>query len=168
MHPTLAYIQNSGLILISPFLQRLFEQAGLIENNAFKNEQNRHSAVELLYYIVYNQMPKDNFGMELNKILCGMKPEEEIFPTHEIGENWTVLGEKIWNATINNWTSLGNISVTGLFDSFVKRSGRLEATENSSQLTIEAKTLDRLLQTLPWSVSEINHPWMDKPLYTSW
>ncbi|MGS0742589.1 contractile injection system tape measure protein [Glaciimonas sp. GG7] len=51
---------------------------------------------------------------------------------------------------------------------FLQREGRLILREGKWTLTVSRKTLDILLDQLPWGISVVLHPWMPHPLSVEW
>ena len=59
-------------------------------------------------------------------------------------------------------------SVDGFRGSFLIRNGVMADTGELWQLTVEEKSYDILLDSIPWSISPVKFPWMEKPLYVNW
>ncbi|NCG26197.1 MAG: hypothetical protein GWP42_01465, partial [Verrucomicrobiales bacterium] len=55
-----------------------------------------------------------------------------------------------------------------LREGFLLRDARLLELEESWQLKVEGKTLDILMDGMPWSFGIIKLPWMDKRLIVEW
>jgi len=170
MHQSPIHIRNSGLIIVSTYLPILFQRAELMKTDApaFGSIANQHRAVELLHYLVHAQLPSDNTGLELNKVLCGINPIDEIVLSHTVGEHWAELRLSMWDALMNHWTAIKNISLPGLLETFVIREGRLETVEEKRHLQVQRKTIDVVVDQLPWAISVVNYNWMEKPLFNTW
>jgi hypothetical protein len=69
---------------------------------------------------------------------------------------------------IANWPILRSTSVEGLQETFLQREGRLQQTPDGWRLVVQRKTLDVLLDRIPWSISTIIHPWMAAPIFVTW
>ena len=67
-----------------------------------------------------------------------------------------------------NWTIVQNTSVAGLQETFLQREGRLERTSEGWKLRVQRKTVDVLVDEVPWSLSMIFHRWMPQPLQVAW
>ena len=59
-------------------------------------------------------------------------------------------------------------TAAGLQEEFLQRPGKLTPGKEFNKLQVEAKTLDILLDRLPWNISLIKLPWMDKMLHVEW
>jgi hypothetical protein len=53
-------------------------------------------------------------------------------------------------------------------ESFINRSGVLSFHDTYWQVHIERKTMDILLQSIPWSYAKIKLPWMENPINVEW
>ncbi|KAB2918921.1 MAG: hypothetical protein F9K23_01925 [Bacteroidetes bacterium] len=161
-------VQNSGLVLIWPYLGRLFETTGYLTDGVFTDVAAQHKAVLLLHYLVYKQLPEDESLLVLAKILCGMHPAETVSVKGEIDEKWDEIRTELWNAVRNNWDKLKNTSIEGLIESFVIREGILKSAPATWQLTVERKTIDVLMSSLPWPISVIKLKWSKELLTVAW
>lgn len=161
-------IQNSGLVLIWPYLGRLLETTGYLTDGVFTDVKAQHKAVLLLHYLVYKQMPEDESPLVLSKILCGMHPAETVSIKTEIDEDWEIVRTELWEAVRNNWDKLKNTSIEGMIESFVIREGILKNASATWQLTVERKTIDVLMSSLPWPISVIKLKWSKELLTVAW
>jgi hypothetical protein len=71
-------------------------------------------------------------------------------------------------AVIEHWGALGTASPDGLREGFLQREGKLEKRQSGWFLHIENKTLDILLDRLPWNLSLLKLPWMEEILKVEW
>ena len=71
-------------------------------------------------------------------------------------------------AVIKHWQALGESSIAGLQETFIQRTGKLFFENGNWQLQCEEKTVDILLNKLPWSISIIKLPWMEQMLRVQW
>ena len=161
------YIGNAGLVLLYPFLEGLFNRFGWLERKMFMDPFSREQAARLISFLV----DEDGMGEEnmvLNKILCGMEPGDPLFfPFHETGRAREAC-EKILRDTVAQWPSMEKTSPAALRETFLLREGKLVQNEGSWILTIERKAVDILLGKVPWPLSVVKLPWMNKILYVQW
>jgi hypothetical protein len=71
-------------------------------------------------------------------------------------------------SVLEHWKALRNTSLTGLRETFFKRDGLITRKENDWLLQVERKTLDVLLDSMPWGYSAVSLPWNDYIIYTEW
>ena len=65
-------ISNAGIIILAPYLNRLFTICGLINQNVFVNEQSKIKAMYLLEYAATGKINTIQHEMIVNKLLCGI------------------------------------------------------------------------------------------------
>ena len=59
-------------------------------------------------------------------------------------------------------------SAGALREGFLIRDGFIEETEKTWELKVEKKTLDILMESMPWAFGMIKLPWMEKRLNVEW
>lgn len=161
-------IQNSGLVLLNPFLPKLFENLGLTSGNGFVNSDKKIDAVFYLQYLVDGSLDNEDSDLVLNKILCGIPVSETITSGIDLSNEEKIIIEELLQTIITQWTPLIGSSIDGLQGSFLQREGVLTETEDGWQLTVEKKAFDILLDQLPWSFTSIKYQWMGKRLTVEW
>ncbi len=162
------FIQNAGLVLLNPYLKRLFVKFDLLEGKEFKSDQAKEKAVYLLQYLAKKQEEPEEFELTLNKILCGIPLGIPIKNAVELTDSEKDVCDGLLIALIKNWKALKNTSPDGLRTSFLMREGSLKRDASGWKLNVEKKVYDILLEKLPWGYSMIHFPWMEYPLYTEW
>ena len=162
------FVPNAGIVLIHPFMSTYLMRVGLTEAGKFISDEAQHRATHLLQYLVNNAVETPEQEMVLNKLLCGLPIEEPIVSGIEITELEKNTAHELLTAVIQNWEQMKNSSVEGLQGSFLQREGMLSENDEEWTLKIEQRTYDLLLQTLPWGLSMIKYPWMNKPLMVEW
>ncbi|RXK58327.1 hypothetical protein ESA94_16935 [Lacibacter luteus] len=160
------FISNAGLVLVAAFLPVLFAKVNITAENELLHVRD---AVCLLHVIATGAVPKDETGLVLPKILCGLHPSQALevsaFTVSDI------MKEEINNmlaSVIEYWNVLGDTSVAGLQESFLQRNGKLLLRNGEWILQVEQQPYDMLLQHLPWNMSMIQLPWMKQMLKTEW
>lgn len=161
-------VQNAGMVIIAPYIQRLFSILELTKNNAFVDEQAAERAVHLLQYVVTGESSTPEYQLALNKLLCGIHGGVPIIAGIDISEHEKTVIEQMLNGVISNWSALGKTSIAGLRQTFLIREGQLSYDEDSWHLRIPTSTFDMLLDRLPWSFAMIRMPWMRAPLHVKW
>ncbi|MGL5888869.1 MAG: contractile injection system tape measure protein, partial [Bacteroidia bacterium] len=162
------FISNAGLVLLWPFLTRLFTRCGWLNGMQFASEAAAYRAVHLLYYLANKQEQPPEYLLVLNKLLCGVSKASPVEKELVLSDEEKQIGEELLTAVIKQWTVLGNTSVQGLRETFLERSGQLLFTPEHIILRVERKAFDKLLGRLPWAINLIRLPWMKQPLYVEW
>ncbi|MCU0433361.1 MAG: contractile injection system tape measure protein [Bacteroidia bacterium] len=166
--PLGVFVTNAGLVLLWPFLTRLFTRCGWLNGVAFTSEQNAYRAVHLLQYLVNTQQQQPEYLLVLNKLLCGLSKAKPVEKNIILTAEEKQIGEDLLAAVIKQWSVLGNTSIAGLRETFLERGGQILFTGQHAVLKVERKAFDKLLGRLPWSINLIRLPWMQQPLYVEW
>lgn len=162
------FVNNAGMVLLHPFLSTFLTRVGICQGGQFVSDEVQHRAVHLLQYLINNALETPEHELVLNKVLCGLPIEEPIANAIDITELEQTTAHDLLKAVIQNWDKMSNSSVEGLQGSFLQREGMLSENDQEWTLKIEQRTYDLLLQTLPWGLSMIKYPWMNKPLMVEW
>lgn len=162
------YIGNAGQVLAAPYMPRLFSMLNLTEGGRFKSDEAAERAVHLLQFMVSGQSDCPEYQLGLNKLLCGVKAGQPIVREIEIESHEKEVVEALIKAMIEHWKIIGNTSVDGLRVSFLQRPGSLHLKDDAWYLTVQATSIDMLLDRLPWSFSIIKHPWMERAVHVNW
>ncbi|MER0216699.1 MAG: hypothetical protein DU481_11060, partial [Nitrosomonas sp.] len=163
------YIDNAGQVLAAPYLPRLFSMLKLVEEGAFVDRQAAERAVHLLQFMVNEQTQSPEYQLTLNKILCGVSTGIPICREIAISAQEQETIEGLMRGMIQNWKTIGNTSISGLRETFLRRKGKLQLKEDGMwYLTVEPGVFDMLLDSLPWSFSVIKHSWMERAVHVTW
>jgi hypothetical protein len=162
------YIQNAGIVIFWPYLQSFFSSLELTSNNSFMDEKKQEKAVTILHYLASGSLHYSEHEVTLNKILCGIDLEtalelDTVLTTEEIEES-----ENLLRAVLRNWAILKNTTPEGLQTMFLRREGQLSVRDGNWLLRVERKTHDILLERMPWTISTIKLPWMERLLLVEW
>jgi hypothetical protein len=162
------YINNSGLVILWPFLNSFFEQLGLIEEKQFKGGAAAQRAVGLLQYLATEDPFPPEYLLPINKVLCGMDPTmvfdfgPPVTP-YEAEECRNLLSAVIVHAPI-----LKDMSLSGLRGTFLLRKGILATRDGTWLLRVERESYDVVLDRFPWPLDWVKLPWMDAALRVEW
>jgi hypothetical protein len=108
------------------------------------------------------------YQLVLEKILCGVPVGETIDTSIILTKEEMAEGELLLQSVIEHWSVLKNTSVNGLRESFLKRDGLLTCKDNGWLLQVERKTLDVLVDNIPWGFSTVLLPWNNYIISTEW
>lgn len=166
-------INNAGLVLTGQFLPHLFQSLDMLYQDETAHTGLRGSkavshAVRLLQYLVDGRTDAPEPLLALNKIMCGVPPVTQVERAIESTEQERERCEQLLKAMIANWKIISNTSIAGLRDAFLQREGKLERTPDGWKLQVQRKTLDVLVDQIPWSISVIFNKWMPQPLRVTW
>jgi len=162
------FVGNAGLVLLHPYLPALFEYLHLTANDQWINEQAQQQAVTVTAFLTSGVPKNSEFNLVLNKLLCGLSANTVLLPATEWQPVWQQECEAMLQEVINNWGSLKNTGIEAFRESFLQREGKLSVTDNGKLLQVAQKSMDVLLNTLPWGIGVIKLPWMKEILFTEW
>ena len=165
------YINNGGIILLHPFLATLFQKLGYLNNNRskWKNRQSQHRAVLISQYLLNFETEIFENDLLLNKILCGVAVNDTVHTNWEITKYEKEQCEKLLLSVIEHWKVLKNTTISVLQESFLQREAKIvENQSNVYEITVEQKSIDILLDQLPWGLGMIKTPWMEEFLTCYW
>jgi hypothetical protein len=166
--PFTAYINNAGLVLLAPYLPQLFEMLKLTQHGQFIDLISKEIAANALQQIVmpYNEYQEP--ALALNKLLCGLELNHCIATDFHLTKQQIVIVNDLITGVITHWKALGNTTVDGFRDSFLKRTGALYKEEGGWKLEVLPQSFDMLIDQLPWSFSPIKFSWMKQMVRVSW
>jgi hypothetical protein len=162
------YVSLAGIVLLHPFLSILFTELKLIENRAWVSEEASVKGAQVLAYLATGADYCPEYSLPLIKLLCGLPFETFVPPDMLLTDTEKQSTIDVLEAIISHWQALGNTSAAGLRESFLQREGKLTVVEGGWRLTVERKTIDILLNRLPWGFSMIKLPWMPDLLFVDW
>jgi contractile injection system tape measure protein len=164
--PFALMVGNAGLVLLHPFLPRLFEACGLYPSpQVLKTEK----AAALLHWLATGRDEVHEFELGCVKPMLGLRPETPLAVGEGlVGERSRAEGEALLASVIGHWKALGKTSPDALRVAFLQRRGALREDESGWRLQPEPESYDVLLGRLPWGLATVKLPWMTRPLYTDW
>ena len=164
----ISFIDNSGLVLLSPFLPRLFSMLELTENGKFKNRKAQIKGIFLMQYAVFGDREFPEYQMQLNKLLVNFKTGIPIPRKPNLTDEEKTIVDGMLAGVMQNWGRLGETTIDGLRGGFLCREGRLEEQEDTHLLTVESKGFDMLLDYVPWNFRTVKFSWMKKAIQVKW
>jgi hypothetical protein len=160
---------DAGLVLLHPFVPRLFEACGLIEARAREiDAARRPQAAALLHWLGTGREGALEHELTLAKLLVGVEPEAALLPAPTLPADWCDEGQALLAAAIGHWGALGATGIEGLRVSFLRRQGLLSRGDATWHLRVAPEAFDVLLGRLPWALSIVRLPWMPWPLAVEW
>lgn len=162
------YVSNAGMVILAPYFLRLFERLEWTEKGIFKDERMKVRAVFAMQYLVFGLTEFPETELVLNKLLADWRREDVLPLSTEFSEGEKEVFDSLLKGAKAHWNVMEHTSADGFRGSFLIRNGVLADTGDIWQLTVEEKSYDVLLGSLPWTISPVKFPWMKKPLYVNW
>lgn len=167
------YVGNAGLVLFGAFLPLYFDRLEVLTTGPdgrrrIGGVEAATRAVHMLQYLVDGRCDRPEPDLVLNKLLCGFTPATPVGPSIEPADRDRALADSLIASVIQHWTIINNTSPAGLRETFLQREGKLTFSTDRWTLTVNRRTVDVLVDRVPWSLSPIFHPWMGWPLHVTW
>ena len=166
-------LRSAGLILLHPYLPRLFAALGWVGESHPQGEPFPWSrlpqAAALLNWLATGRDEPFEFELGTAKLLLGLNPDDPLpVAAGLLGDAEREEGEALLGAVVQHWSALGRTSIDGLRLSFLQRGGLLYPAADGWLLRPQAEAFDLLIDRLPWGISIIRLPWMPRSLHTEW
>ncbi|GAA4272694.1 contractile injection system tape measure protein [Aquimarina gracilis] len=162
------FFNNAGMVLLHPFLSTVFNKFELLKENDFVDFKARSKAVTVLHFLATGDENPREYEMVLPKFLCEMPVNMPMDHTVILSQKEKEEANNLLSAVIEHWGALGKVSPDSLREGFLMRQGKLEQEATGWKLYVEQKTMDILLDRLPWNLSIIKLPWMKELLKVEW
>ncbi len=161
-------VHQAGVVLLASFFPRFFDACELLQDGYWRDKAAQYRAVQLLKYLSAGLRKTPEHALTLEKLCCGVAIEEPIpldagLETYQLDEAQTLL-----TAVIKHWKVIKNTSTDGLRETFLKRDGIITKRPDGWLLQVERKTLDVLLDNIPWGYSTVAPPWNDYLIHVEW
>lgn len=169
--PQRLYVDNAGLALLNVGFPRLFKLLNLLSDEKvdFKDMESRVRAIFILQHLVsLEDREYKESELVFNRILVGCPFSVSLPSRVELTKSEIETTYEILAALKNNWSKVDGTSIAGFQCSFIERSGLIEQNEDKWLLSVDNRSFDILLDSLPWSYSPIRFPWLKKPISVQW
>jgi len=83
-------------------------------------------------------------------------------------ENEKAACDEFLLSVLGHWTALKSKSAELLRNEFLSREGKLVPGDDNDKVFIERKTMDVLLEKLPWNIGIVQLPWKEKLISVQW
>jgi hypothetical protein len=163
------YVDDAGLVILWPFLDRFFVRVGLLDlDRRFIDEQARMQAIALLSQLAFEDPEPPEFRLPLAKLLCGLSPEDLFMLERPLVPEQIAECERLLTAVIENAPILRDTSIASFRANFLQRPASLSIQEGAWQLEVEERPHDLVLERFGWSWSWVKLAWMPDPLFVRW
>ena len=161
-------VKNAGLVILWPFLFRLFDKCGLLMDKKFKDDISLQKGIIMTQYLVTGSIEINEDELVLNKILCGVPTKSVVDITIKLEEIELDICNSLLKGVLQNWKKLNSSSVETLRKTFLIREGILVPNELDYDLSVVKETFDMLIDTIPWNISMIQTVFMKNRINVDW
>lgn len=162
-------ISNAGLILFHPYLHLVFQELNWIgPDKKFIDARVQRKAVLFLQYLINGKSRQAEHVLVLNKILCNWPVHLPLRTACNFSVKEKQAAVELMASLKEHWTVLKNTSPQGVIESFVQRPGLIQKTATGFLLQVERKTIDILMDTLPFGINTIKLPWNENIIHAEW
>ncbi|SDT12418.1 hypothetical protein SAMN05216490_2540 [Mucilaginibacter mallensis] len=162
-------VSHAGLILLWPFLSHFFSALNLINKDAFHDKQSQYKACMLLLYVALGDDLEVFEGhLPMIKLLCGLELTEWVDMQTDITQDDMNEADNMLEAVIGHAPLWSGLSLAGLRQAYLQRSGILSTRDGNWLLQVERQNYDILVDRLPWSNSLIKLPWLEHLIFVEW
>jgi hypothetical protein len=159
------FLHNAGLVLLHPFLRRLFET---LEVGGGERLLQPDRALQLLHYLASGSVIAPEYDLVLPKLLCNVPLTQPVARDIALSEVECAECDALLAAVVGHWSALRGTGADGLRTAFLLRHGKLSRRDCDWLLQVEPETADILLNQLPWGISPVKLDWMDRLLWVEW
>ena len=163
-------IDNAGIVLLAPFFPNFFYKSGYLspDKKHFRDRETHQRVVLALQTLLSDHTAFQETDLILNKLLTGYPLSEPVPKNIELTQPEKDATGQLLRSVLSYWEKLKNTSPEGLKEAFLHRKGKLEEFENKWVLTVEHRSYDILLESLPWSFKLIKFPFIQKIIIVEW
>jgi len=164
------HIETAGIVLVHPFLATFFKNRDLIDpaGTAFRDEWCQQKALQLMHFLATGAEGPAEHQLTLAKLLCGIPLEYPADGSALLSSEDKAAADALLEAVVAHWGALGNTSPDGLREGFFLREAKLSKQGMGFRLQVERKTIDILLDKIPWGLGVVKTPWMKEMLFVEW
>lgn len=159
------YLDHAGLVLLHPFLPQFFTALQVAEGGALTQPDR---ALYLLHFLSTGKTSAPEYEQVFSKFLCGIPLEQPLDADIQLSDQEQEEAFNLLETVVRYWEVLQGTTPDGLREAFLQRPGKLSQRDGEWLLQIEKRSLDILLDQLPWGIAMIQLPWMPGLLRVEW
>ena len=159
---------HGGAVLLAPFFKPFFTNLGLLDEQQWKNRVCQFKAVHLINYLCTGESNSAEYNLNLEKLLCGLPIHAPVSLVSKLTQDEKQEANALLESVIEHWAALKSTSVDGLRQAFLLRDCILTKKDSNWKIHMERKTIDVLLEKIPWGYSIIFLPWNQYQIHVEW
>ena len=159
-------ISNAGMVLLHPFMKKLFRDLGLMENVTFSHDAARCRGIYVWHYVASGFEDDTDINFLLPKLLCGLSPDEILCKEVSISDYERSICLNHLCRLLRYWDLAPDIE--SLRRDYLSRSGTIEYINGLWTLRVDHRELDHRAGGSFQSPVTILHAWQKEPLEVYW
>lgn len=159
-------ISNAGMVLLHPFVEKIFVELCLISDSAFIDDACRCRGAYIWAYTASGYENYSDLDLLLPGLLCGVSPESADYTGFTISEFEKEICNRHLCRVLKYWDLARNLET--LRCNFLRRVGVLEQSNGYWTLQIEEDKADDLAEGSFQSPIRIFRSWQKEPLIVYW
>lgn len=104
------FVDNAGLVLLHPFLNRFFHRLSLMDEEQFRDPDCRIKAIYLLHYLATGKTEAFEYELVMPKLLCAWHLHEPVVKNMPLCPEEIREADELLIAVIQHWDILKNTS----------------------------------------------------------
>lgn len=161
-------VKNAGLVILSPYISRLFKLLNYTDGKAFLSEDAKIRAIHILQYLATGQTSTPENELVLNKVMCAVPITTPVPISVDFTEEELKVADGLLMGAIANWAKMKTMSPAALRGTFIIRTGSLIDEADRWRLKVDKGAYDIVLKTLPWGYTFVKYMWMEKFITVEW
>jgi len=161
-------VKNAGLALLHPFLKQFFRNLGFLSPENKILETYHSEALGVLHYLANKQENPEEHELICEKFLCDIPFKQAISPIKRLSKKQKTACADLLDSVLSHWTALKTKNIDVLRNEFLAREGKITMHTEKEKLFIQRKTIDIMLDKLPWSLSFMKFPWKKNMVILEW
>jgi len=159
-------ISNAGMVLLHPFMEKLFRDLGLMESVTFSHNAARCRGIYVWHYLASGFEDDADINFLLPKLLCGLSPNATLCKEVPISDFERSICSNHLCRLLRYWDLAPDIE--SLRRDYLGRSGTIQNINGLWTLRVDHRELDNRAEGSFQSPVTIRHAWQKEPLEVYW
>jgi len=160
--------ENSGLVLLWPYLQTLFSRFHLMKEDQFRGIEEKTRALYMLHYLATGTLNAEEHQLLVPKILIAYDLDLPVPLYCELDDTVREECDQLLENLTKHWSALKSTSPGGLRRTFLQRHALIKFKDYGWHFIFERQGVDVLIDRLPYPLSVIKLKWLENPVYVLW
>ena len=161
-------VEDAGLVIVHPFFRMIFSRLNMLdENGEFVSIKAKIRATKVLKLLATGQTTMNDASLVLEKMICGVPLDYHIRKGFVPSDKELEEVGNLLKAVTSYWDPFMGTSIETLRGAYLLRKGTVEHDGQNWIVRVEGKSIDILMDTLPWGFNYIVTKWTE-PIIVDW